>query len=66
MQRFKPTSLPLITEENPNNHLAHFIHLFKPEKMGNVYVLEGNELYMTEELNLDYNIIVMDCRVFGK
>lgn len=52
-------------EANTNNHLAHIIHLYEPEKTGNAYKLEGNDLYMTEELDLDYNIIVMDCGVLG-
>lgn len=52
-------------EANSNNHLAHIIHLFKPEKIGNAYKLEGNDLYITEELNRDYNVIVMDYGVLG-
>lgn len=53
-------------EANTNNHLAHIIHLYEPEKTGNAYKLEGNDLYMTEELNRDYNIIVMDCGVLSE
>ncbi|WP_342415484.1 hypothetical protein NST83_20490 [Paenibacillus sp. FSL R10-2782] len=50
-------------EANTNNHLAHIIHLFEPEKMGNAYVLENNDFYMTRELNRNYNVIVLDCGV---
>ncbi|MNW36545.1 hypothetical protein D3C74_135580 [compost metagenome] len=50
-------------EANSNNHLAHIIHLFDPEKIGNSYRMEGNDLYMTEEFNRNYNVIVMDCGV---
>lgn len=53
-------------EANANNHLAHIIHLFEPEKTGNAYILEGNELYMTGDLNRNYNVIVMDCGVLGE
>lgn len=53
-------------EANPNNHLAHIIHLFDPEKIGNAYVLDGNDFYMTKELNQDYNIIVLDCGVLSE
>ncbi|MNW42753.1 hypothetical protein D3C74_199340 [compost metagenome] len=53
-------------EANSNNHLAHVIHLFDPEKTGNAYVLEGNDLYLTRELNKDYNVIVLDCGVLGE
>ncbi|MGV2881740.1 hypothetical protein [Paenibacillus taichungensis] len=52
-------------EANTNNHLAHIIHLYEPEKIGNAYRLENNDLYLTQELNRDYNIIVMDCGVLG-
>lgn len=53
-------------EANPNNHLAHIIHLFEPEKTGNAYILEGNDLYMTKESLRDYNVIVFDCGVLGE
>ncbi|MGK9250260.1 hypothetical protein KXR95_01785 [Paenibacillus humicus] len=53
-------------EANPNNHLAHIIHLYEPQKTGNAYVLDGNDLYMTRELNQDYNVIVLDCGVLGE
>lgn len=53
-------------EANSNNHLAHIIHLFEPVKTGNAYRLEGNDLYMTEELSQKYNVIVMDCGVLGE
>jgi hypothetical protein len=53
-------------EANSNNHLAHIIHLFEPDKTGNAYRLEGNDLYMTEELSQEYNVIVLDCGVLGE
>ncbi|MEK4107019.1 hypothetical protein NST28_23245 [Paenibacillus sp. FSL R10-2791] len=53
-------------EANSNNHLAHIIHLFEPVKTGNAYKLEDNDLYMTEDLNENYNVIVMDCGVLGE
>ena len=53
-------------EANTNNHLAHIIHLFEPEKTGNAYRLEDNDLYMTEQLNRNYNVIVMDCGVLSE
>lgn len=53
-------------ESNSNNHLAHIIHLFEPEKIGHAYILEGNDLYMTKELNQDYNVIVLDCGVLAE
>ncbi|MEI2396723.1 MULTISPECIES: hypothetical protein [Paenibacillus] len=53
-------------EANSNNHLAHIIHLYEPEKTGNAYSLKCNDLYMTEELNQRYNVIVMDCGVLGE
>ncbi|OZQ77457.1 hypothetical protein CA596_07515 [Paenibacillus odorifer] len=53
-------------EANSNNHLAHIIHLFEPEKIGNAYRLEGIDLYMTEELNQKYNVIVLDCGVLSE
>ncbi|KHL97083.1 hypothetical protein QW71_03350 [Paenibacillus sp. IHB B 3415] len=46
---------------NSNNHLAHIIQLFKPDKFGNAYSMEGSDFYMTKELNQDYNFIVIDC-----
>ncbi|MEC0182216.1 hypothetical protein P4H61_11995 [Paenibacillus peoriae] len=53
-------------EANTNNHLAQIIHLFEPEKIGNAYVLEDNDLYLTKELSRDYNVIVLDCGVLGE
>ncbi|MEK4039425.1 hypothetical protein MHH49_18050 [Paenibacillus sp. FSL F4-0122] len=53
-------------EANANYHLAHIIHLFEPEKLGNAYNLEGNDLYITEELNQKYNVIVLDCGVLSE
>lgn len=53
-------------EANSNNHLAHIIHLFEPQKVGNAYILEDNELYMTKELNSDYNVIVLDCGILNE
>ncbi|OMD64136.1 hypothetical protein BSK48_25260 [Paenibacillus odorifer] len=53
-------------EANSNNHLAHIIHLYEPKKTGNAYKLEGNDLYITEKLNRNYNVIVMDCGVLGE
>lgn len=53
-------------EANSNNHLTHIIHLFHPEKVGNAYVLDGNDFYMTKELNRDYNVTVLDCGVLGE
>jgi hypothetical protein len=53
-------------EANPNNHLAHIVHLFDPEKVGNAYILDENDFYMTKELNRDYNVIVLDCGVLGE
>ncbi|AIQ31471.1 hypothetical protein P40081_27430 [Paenibacillus sp. FSL P4-0081] len=50
-------------EENSNNHLAHIIQLFKPEKSGNAYIMEGSDFYFTKELDRDYNFIVVDCGV---
>ncbi|MGC6589887.1 hypothetical protein ACPV3A_33770 [Paenibacillus sp. Dod16] len=48
-------------EANTNNHLAHIIQLFKPDKSGNAYSMEGSDFYMTKELNHNYNFIVIDC-----
>lgn len=48
-------------EANSNNHLAHIIQLFKPDKFGNAYSMEGSDFYITKELNQDYNFIVIDC-----
>ncbi|OME10776.1 hypothetical protein BSK60_23765 [Paenibacillus odorifer] len=53
-------------EGNTNNHLAQIIHLYEPEKKGNSYTLKGNDLYITDELNRDYNVIVMDCGVLSE
>ncbi|WP_241674478.1 hypothetical protein [Paenibacillus luteus] len=53
-------------EANTNNHLAHIIQLFEPEKTGNAYTLAGSDFYMTKELNHDYNFIVLDCGVLGE
>lgn len=50
-------------ESNSNNHLAHIIQLFKPEKSGNAYTMEGSDFYFTKELNRDYNFIIVDCGV---
>jgi hypothetical protein len=52
-------------EANSSKHLAHIIHLFEPEKSGNAYKIENADLYLTSELNSDYNFIVMDCGVLG-
>lgn len=52
-------------EANTSKHLAHIIHLFEPIKSGNAYVIENADLYLTSELNSDYNFIVMDCGVLG-
>ncbi|MNO15952.1 hypothetical protein D3C76_56230 [compost metagenome] len=53
-------------EANPNNHLAHIVHLFDPEKIGDAYILDGNDFYMTKELHRDYDVIVLDCGVLGE
>lgn len=53
-------------QANSNNHLAHIIHLFEPEKTGNAYRLRDNDLYMIKDLNRNYNVIVMDCGVLGE
>ncbi|AIQ13829.1 hypothetical protein PDUR_19350 [Paenibacillus durus] len=50
-------------EANTSNHLAHIVHMFKPEKIGNAYAMEGNDFYLTRELNQGYNFIVVDCGV---
>lgn len=52
-------------ESNTSNHLAHIIQLFKPDKNGNAYSIEGSDFYMMKELNQDYNFYVVDCGVIG-
>lgn len=53
-------------EANTSKHLAHIIHLFDPEKVGNAYVMEGADFYLTSEFDRDYNFIVTDCGVLGE
>lgn len=53
-------------EANTSKHLAHIIHLFDPEKVGNAYVMEGADFYLTPEFDRDYNFIVTDCGVLGE
>ncbi|WP_232229249.1 hypothetical protein [Paenibacillus zanthoxyli] len=36
-------------EANTSKHLAHIIHLFDPEKVGNAYAMEGADFYLTPE-----------------
>lgn len=52
-------------EANTSKHLAHIIHLFEPEKVGNAYVMEGADFYLTPEFDRDYNFIITDCGVLG-
>lgn len=53
-------------EANMSKHLAHIVQLFQPEQEGNSYVIEGHDLYFTNELNRDYNFILIDCGVLGE
>lgn len=50
-------------ESNVSKHLAHIVQLFQSEQKGNAYVIEGHDLYFTDELNRKYNFIVIDCGV---
>ncbi|MDN8588145.1 hypothetical protein Q0V21_05100 [Paenibacillus sp. 11B] len=50
-------------EANSYNHLAHIVQLFKPEQSGNAYVIEDSDFYFTNELNRDYNFIIVDCGI---
>lgn len=52
-------------EANTSKHLAHIIHLFDPEKFGNAYVVGNADFYLTQELNQNYNFIVVDCGVLS-
>lgn len=53
-------------EANISKHLAHIVQLFQPEQDGHAYVIEGHDLYFTNELNRDYNFIVIDCGVISE
>ncbi|MFB5678063.1 hypothetical protein ACE3NQ_22275 [Paenibacillus terreus] len=53
-------------EANMSKHLAHIVQLFQPEQDGQAYVIEGHDLYFTNELNRDYNFIVIDCGVLSE
>ncbi|WP_253298400.1 hypothetical protein [Paenibacillus sp. MSJ-34] len=53
-------------EANTSKHLAHIVQLFQPEQDRNAYVFEQMDFYFTEELNKDYNFIVIDCGVLGE
>ncbi|WP_246061719.1 hypothetical protein [Paenibacillus oralis] len=53
-------------EANISKHLAHIVQLFQPEQKGQAYAIEGHDLYFTNELNQDYNVIVTDCGVLDE
>ncbi|MDU5947451.1 hypothetical protein P4H94_26865 [Paenibacillus macerans] len=53
-------------EANVSKHLAHIVQLFQAEQEWNAYVIEGNDLYFTNELTREYNFIVIDCGVLSE